>query len=74
VPNLPENLERTNSQVFIVFFFGVGLVVLKVEIDGLRNFHGVPPVFGVVGVKPPGWIIHHYTHRMQGWMYRNSIN
>lgn len=61
MPNLAENLERTNSQVLIVFFFRVGLVVLKVEIDGLRNFHGVSPVVGVVGEKPPDPIIHHIT-------------
>jgi len=32
----------------MVFFFRVGSVVLQVEIDRLRNFHGAPPVVGVV--------------------------
>jgi len=36
--------ERTNSQVFTVFFFGIGLVILQMEIDCLRNFHNTPPV------------------------------
>ena len=42
---------RTYSQVLSVFFFGVGLMVLQMEVDCLRNFHGTPPVVGIVGYK-----------------------
>ncbi|OEU55857.1 MAG: hypothetical protein BA862_03330 [Desulfobulbaceae bacterium S3730MH12] len=44
LPNWTVKRERTNSQVLIVFFFGVGSVILQMEIDCLRNFHSAPPV------------------------------
>ena len=46
--NLVENLERTNSQVLMVFFFGVSSVVLQVETDCLGNFHDTPPVVLII--------------------------
>ena len=49
LPNLDVKRERTNSQVLTVFFFGVGPVILQMEIDCLGYFHGAPPVVGVVG-------------------------
>ena len=33
----------------MVFFFRISLVVLQMEIDRLRNFHGAPPCFGLCG-------------------------
>lgn len=43
-----ENLERTYSHVLMVFFFGVRSVVLKMKIDRLSNFHGAPPIVGLM--------------------------
>lgn len=44
-----ENLERTYSHVLMVFFFGVRSMVLQMKIDRLRNFHGAPPLGGLMG-------------------------
>jgi len=49
LPNWKAKRERMNSQVLTVFFFGVGSVILQMEIDGLGYCHGAPPVVGVVG-------------------------
>lgn len=35
----------------MVFFFRVGLVILQMKIDCLRNFHNTPPPVGVIGVS-----------------------
>jgi hypothetical protein len=40
--------ERTNSQVLTVFFFGVGSLILQMEVDCLGYFHDVPPLIGFV--------------------------
>ena len=65
LPNLDEKRLRTNSQVLTVFFFGVGLVVLQMEIDCLGYFHGAPPVVGVGG-KTPYPIVPHDPIRLTG--------
>jgi hypothetical protein len=51
LPNLDVKRLRTNAQVLMVFFFGVGLVVLQMKLNSLGYFHGVPPLDGVVGGK-----------------------
>ena len=50
-PNRAMKRERTNSQVFKVFFFGIDPVILQMEIDCLRYFHGTPPAVRVVCEK-----------------------
>jgi len=47
------NRERTNSQVLTVFFFGVGFLILQVEVDCLGYFHDAPPVVGFIDEKLP---------------------
>ena len=77
LPNRAENLERMNSQVLIVFFFGVGPVVLKVEIDGLRNFHGAPLIAGVVGKRNrqscPVYYLQPFLHQQISYNYDGGM-
>jgi hypothetical protein len=61
LPNWEVKRERTNSQVLTVFFFGVGLVILQMEIDCLRYFHSAPPV----DLRKAEWFTGYDTIKMQ---------
>ena len=50
----------------MVFFFRVGSVVLQMKIDRFRNFHGVPPVVGIIRAIYPRLSIHHDADRLEG--------
>lgn len=77
ISELPTEQKNVADGLALVesTFFGIGLVILQVEIDSLRNFHGVPPVVRVVWEKYPHRIIHHgaLVDRWRAWWFRKKV-